>query len=103
MNQDEKTFKLQKAVETADTRIAGRLLVEILLDADEDTAEIAADFIENEVGRFDWTNNWAVIKAREDPVAKVQSYLDAYGLVADARKIVDAVDQMAAENPGRWK
>lgn len=103
MNQNRKTFKLQEAVETADPRVAGRLIVEMVLDADEDTTEIAADFIENEVGRFDWVNNWEVIKAKEDPVAKVQSYLDVYGLVADAGKIVAAIDQMASENPGRWK
>ena len=103
MNQNEKSVKLQEAVQSTNPQAAGRLIVEMVLDADEDTAEIAADFIENEVGRFDWVNNWQVIKAKEDPVAKVQSYLTAYGLVADAQKIADAVDQMAAENPGRWK
>ncbi len=103
MNQNEKAFKLQNVVESGDARTAGRLVVELLLDADEDTAEIAADFIENEIGRHDWANNWSVIKAKENPLARVQAYLTNYGLVADPRKIVAAIDQMVAETPGRWK
>jgi hypothetical protein len=103
MNQNEKMAKLQEAVETADPRRAGRLIVELLLDADESVADIAADFIENEVGRFDWVNNWQVVRSKGDPLGKVQAYLDQYGLVADAQAVVDAIDQLAAENPGRWK
>lgn len=101
MNQNKKAFKLQEAVENSDPRIAGKLIVEIVLDADEDIAEIAADFIENEVGRLDWVNNWRVIKAREDVLAKVQSYLATYGLTVDAQEVINTVDRMAKENPGR--
>lgn len=103
MKQNEKAAKLQEAVESADLRRVGQLIVEIILDADESVEDIAADFIENEVGRFDWVNNWNLIRSREDPVAKVQTYLDQYGLVADAQGVVEAIDRMAEVNPGRWK
>ena len=99
----DKNKKIQEAVENSNSQIAGKLIVELLLGADEDVAEIAADFIENEAGRLDWVNNWRVIKGRGDALAKVQSYLNTYGLVADAQEIVNTLDRMAEENPGRWK
>lgn len=103
VKQNEKRAKLSRAVESADPKVAAAVIVEMMLDFEEDTAEIAADFIENEVGRFDWVNNWQVIRGREDPVAMVQAYLARYGLVANAQEIVNSIDQMAQDNPGRWK
>lgn len=97
--------KLWQAVESKSDRFTAKMIVELLL-SDEDvesTQDVAADFIEDELGRFDWMNNWRVIREREDPVAKVQAYLDTYGIVADARQVVDYIDQMTVKNPGRWK
>lgn len=99
----EKFTKLRQAVESTNPREVGRIVVETILDADEDVQEIAADFIENEVGRLDWVNNWEVVKSKEDPVAKVQRFLSAYGLTANAAEIVSVIDSMTKENPGRWK
>ena len=103
VKQNEKIARLQAAVEAPDNRTMGGLIVELLIELDEDPAEIAVDFIENEVGRLDWTANWQVIKEKEDPLAKVQTYLRDYGLMADAQEIVNIIDRMAVENPGRWK
>ncbi len=106
---DKSWTKLGRAIESKNAQTAARLLVEILLDQGEDEAEteliqdVAADFIENEVGRFDWLRNWGVIRSQGDPVPKVQAYLDTYAITADARKIVAEIDRMAVENPGRWK
>jgi len=96
---------LRAAMESGSRVDTAQLLAEVLL-ADEDTdtvAEIAADFMEDEVGRFDWITNWQVIREREDPVAKVQAYLDEYGIAANAQEIVNYIDRMVTENPGRWK
>jgi len=96
---------LRAATESGSRADTARLIVEVLI-ADEDTdtiAEIAANFMEDEIGRFDWLTNWQVVRKREDPVAKVQAYLDEYGIAADAQEIVNYIDQMTTENPGRWK
>lgn len=97
--------KLWRAVESDNRRETADTVVEVLLgDEDTDTLQgLAADYIEDEVGRFDWVRNWETIRRREDPVAKVQAYLDTYDIAADAQEIVDYIDLMAATHPGRWK
>ena len=85
-------------------REAAHLIVEAILEEEpESVEEIAADFVENELGRFDWMRNWAVIKGKEDPVAKVKAYLDYYGLRADPQQIVDEIERLVEKVPGRWK
>lgn len=103
MKQNKNWTKLREAVETDDPKKTAAIIVEVLLDDGVDTAEIAADFIENEVGRHDWVNNWRVIRERQEALAKVQAFLTAYGLVGDAAAVVEMIDRMAQENPGRWK
>ena len=96
---------IHAAVTSADPVSTAKFIVEAVLELDnsETVAEIAADFIEDEIGRFDWKNNWEVIKTRENPVKRVQDYLNNYSIVADAEKIVNYIDLMTVENPGRWK
>lgn len=103
MKQNEKAAKLKEAVETGDLPSAGRVVVEMLLDDEVSVSDLAADFIEDEVGHYDWVNNWAVVKSRGNPVQKVQDYLDRYSLLSNAQAIVNTIDNMAKENPGRWK
>jgi hypothetical protein len=97
--------RIRRAVESADPALTARLIAEAVLELDdsEPVAEIAADFIENEIGRHDWVNNWQLIRDRQDPVQRVQQYLDEYAIAADARQIVDHIDRMARLNPGLWK
>lgn len=103
MEQNEKRSRIQEVLGDPGLKSAATLIVEAVLDDNEDVADIAADFVENEIGRFDWVNNWYVIRGKEDPVAKVNRYLNAYSLVADPAAVVAAIDQMAQNNPGRWK
>lgn len=97
--------RIHLAVESDDPVLTARLVAEALIEMDdsESVAEIAADFIENEVGRLDWINNWSVVREREDPVAMVQLYLDDFDIVADPVKIVEYIDRLARVNPGKWK
>jgi hypothetical protein len=110
MDKNRKLAKLRAAVESVDPGAAARLIVETILEAGQfqgpeypDPEEIAADFIENEVGRFDWMVNWNKIKSKGNPVHKVMDYLETYGIDADPEEIVDIIDQMVIDNPGRWK
>jgi predicted nuclease with TOPRIM domain len=99
----EKFNRMRAAVESTDPKQTARMIVETLIDYGEDAEEIAADFIENEIGRLDWVNNWSVIRKTRDPVAMVQDYLTRYNLAGNAQEIVNIIDQMSARNPGRWK
>lgn len=100
---NEKSTKLQEAIESPDLAVAAQAVVEVLLDDEVSVTDIAADFIEDEVGHYDWVNNWNVVRSRKDPVQMVQEYLDRYGLISDAQAIVNVIDEMAKNNPGRWK
>jgi len=103
MEQNEKRSRIEEAVNDPGLQKAAALIVEVVLDDTEDVADIAADFVENEIGRFDWVNNWSVVRGKRDVVAMVQQYLTKYGLTADPVAVVAQIDQMASENPGRWK
>jgi hypothetical protein len=96
--------RLRRAAESTGPETAA-LMVDLLLEEEdaEPIEEIAADFIENEVGHYDWVNNWPVIRNRGEALAKVQTYLDTYGIRADARLVVDEIERMLVENPGHWK
>lgn len=100
MDKNQKRLKVQEAVESDHP---GQIIMELLLDADEDVGDIAADFIENEVGRFDWRNNLNVIKSRGNLLQMVQHYLQTYGLAANPQAVVDRIEQMAIQTPGSWK
>jgi len=65
---------------------------------EELTHSLAADFVENEVGRHDFLKNWPQWKARQDPVAAVQAWLSklpipvespvtAHGIVAEIERV----------------
>lgn len=103
MEQNEKRSRIHEAVADAGLKKAAALIVEVVLDDNEDVADIAADFVENEIGRFDWVNNWSVVRGRENVVGLVQAYLTKYGMAADPTAVVAEIDQMAQNNPGRWK
>lgn len=67
-----------------------------------DTADLAATFMEEEVGRFDWADNWPKIKAAGTAHQKVQDWLSALQIEHDPNEIVTYLDGMVAERKGRW-
>jgi hypothetical protein len=99
-----KNVNLSQAVNSDQPDEVARAIMEVLIDADQESLiEIAADFVEDEIGHYDWVNNWRVVKGREDVVAKVAGYLREYSLPGDPQEIVNIIDRMASDNPGRWK
>jgi hypothetical protein len=67
-----------------------------------DTEDLALSFIEEEVGRFDWVNNWPKIKESGNARWRVQNWLDALGVEHSADEIVSYLDKLVAERTGRW-
>lgn len=67
-----------------------------------DSEDLALEFIENEVGRFDWSGNWAKIKESGTARQKIQDWLVALQVEHDPDEIVSYLDKLTAERTGRW-
>lgn len=71
-------------------------------DFDHDTEDLALLFVEEEVGRFDWRNNWPKIRAAGVARQRIEAWLKAFGSDHDPEKIVEYLDHMVHEKSGRW-
>lgn len=67
-----------------------------------DTEDLALTFMEEEVGRFDWRNNWPKIKEQGLARQKVQAWLEALRVEHDPDEIVAFLDSMVTGRSGRW-
>lgn len=68
-----------------------------------DLENIACDYVENEVGRLDWVNNWNVYKQKHNVVENVSTWLQSLGLNADPDAVIRCIDLMAETRPGKWQ
>ena len=66
-------------------------------------SDLAAEFVEDELGRHDWSHNW--LKVREgDAKARVQRWLDFYAYEANADEIMRILDGMVEKfKDSKWK
>lgn len=71
--------------------------LELVGEEELDLESIAADFIEEEVGRKDWANNWAALKANNSLEAKVKSWMIFQQIEGDPTKIISHIDNMVAQ------
>ena len=69
---------------------------------DPDIEDVAATFIEQEVGRFDWKNNWTVYKNKPSLSDRVAAWLALMDLQIDPSDLIAEVDRLSAERSGRW-
>lgn len=67
-----------------------------------DTEDLALTFMEEEVGRFDWRNNWPKIKEQGLARQKVEAWLEALHVEHDPDEIVAFLDSMVTGRSGRW-
>jgi len=67
-----------------------------------DTEDLALSFMEEEVGRFDWANNWAKLKESGGARQRVQNWLSALQIEHDPDEIVSFLDGLTAARSGRW-
>jgi len=67
-----------------------------------DTDDLAATFVEEEVGRFDFKNNWEALKGRTNIRERVRLWLEQINVDTNPDEVIAAIDQMAASRPGRW-
>jgi hypothetical protein len=71
----------------------------------QDTEDLAYEFMEQEVGRFDWKTNWPKFKANHEGVLvkRVQAWLDYLGIDYDPNEIISFLDKMVESQNGKWK
>lgn len=106
-------------------RMLARIIVETLLDGPQemppdlppwveeeegyhkslDTEDLAAEYIEGEVGRHDWTHNWTQHKSKhgKDLRAKVMAWLKLYEIDHDPDAIISAIDaKVKKDHQNKW-
>lgn len=64
-----------------------------------EAVELAADFIEQELGRYDWMNNWKAIQPAD---AKIAAWLRAIGSDVPADHVRDAIVHILTKRPRPW-
>jgi len=67
-----------------------------------DVDDLAATYVEEEVGRFDFKNNWEALKRRTNIQEKVRLWLEQLNVDTNPDEVIAVIDQMAASRPGRW-
>lgn len=66
--------------------------------------EWAIDFVEEEIGRKDWANNWTQLKASGDLGPRLQAWMLFQGVEGDPQRIIGYVDSLV-QNQGKqsWR
>lgn len=67
-----------------------------------DTEDLALSFVEEEVGRFDWVNNWQTLRKTADMRQRVQEWLSALRVEHSPDEIVSYLDRLVVERSGKW-
>lgn len=68
-----------------------------------DTEDLALTFVEEEVGRFDWSANWRTLKESGAALPKIRAWLDVLRIDHDPEAIARCIDQLDAARRGRWR
>ena len=67
-----------------------------------DIEDVAATFVEQEVGRYDWKNNWSVYKNKPALQDRIMAWLRLMDLNTDPSALIAEVDRLSTERLGRW-
>lgn len=66
--------------------------------------DLAATFVEEVVGRYDWSTNWEYLKRAGIAEEKLRDWLTYYRIDGDRSKIFNHIEQLASKHRGaRWK
>lgn len=68
-----------------------------------DVEDLALTFVEEELGRYDWRNNWQRAKQAGNLRQRIIDWLNLIGTRhVDPDEIIDVVDRLVVERAGRW-
>jgi hypothetical protein len=66
--------------------------------------DLIATFVENELGRFDWANNWAAYKVKyPNYLPRIRGFFHRLGEDIDPEEIAKYLDTMVVARPGPWR
>lgn len=66
--------------------------------------DLVATFVENELGRHDWANNWAAWKTKHSNyLDKIRGFFHQLGEDVNPEEVARYIDQMILTRPGRWR
>ena len=68
-----------------------------------DTEDAALQFIEDEVGRFDFRNNWAKVKEKGGVRQRIQQWLEALNADGNPDEIIEYLDRLVVDRAGNWR
>mgnify|MGYP003344650536 CR=1 FL=1 len=68
-----------------------------------DVESAACNYIEQEVGRYDWKANWEHHRSQPDLRAKLQAWLQHYDYQLSADAVVEFIDGTMMQAEGRWR
>jgi len=68
-----------------------------------DTEDLACQFVEEEVGRFDFRTNWAKVKEKGDVRQRIQQWLEALNTEGNPDEIIEYLDRLVADRAGNWR
>lgn len=67
-----------------------------------DTDDLALTFVEDEIGRFDFSKNWEAAKRRGNMQERIRIWLDKLNVDTPADELMNAIDRLVTSRPGRW-
>jgi hypothetical protein len=67
-----------------------------------ETEDLALLFVEEELGRFHWRDNWLKTRRLGTARERVQAWLEAVDSNHDPDAIIEFLDRVAQERSGRW-
>jgi hypothetical protein len=68
-----------------------------------DTEDLACQFMEDEVGRFDFRTNWAKLKQTNNVRQRIQQWLEALKVEGNPDAIIEYLDRLVADRAGSWR
>lgn len=67
-----------------------------------DADDLAATFAKEEVGSFDFKNNWEALKRRTDIHERIRLWLEQLNIETSTKEVVQALERLASRS-GRWR
>lgn len=68
-----------------------------------DTEDLALQFVEDELGRFDFRVNWAKVKEKGDVRQRIQQWLEALNADGNPDEIIEYLDRLVTDRAGNWR
>lgn len=66
--------------------------------------DLAATFVEQELGRHDWAMNWSAYKVKyPDFLGRIRGFFHRLGEEVNPEEIARHIEAMIVQRPGRWR